>query len=672
MHAEDPAGRGVDDQFRLLVETVLDYAIFMLDPTGTIVTWNSGAERIKGYSAAEIVGSHFSRFYSAEDRLEGKPAQLLTVAAALGRSEDEGWRIRKDGSRFWANVIITAIRAEDTGELTGFGKVTRDLTERKRIEDQLRAGRDELEYRVGERTAELAATSEDLQRTVDALQLRDRAMQAVSQGILITDPHQPDNPILYASPGLERLTGYAAAEMMGRNCRFLQGEETDPQSVATLRRAIAERRECSVELLNYRKDGSSFWNAVSVTPVRDEGGRLTHFVGVQVDVTERRNLEAQIRQTQKMEAFGQLAGGIAHDFNNLLTIIAGYSEVLLVELPEDDARRSCVLEITRAGERASALTRQLLSFSRRMVVEPQLLDLNEIVHETERMLRRLIGEDIVFTAVLDPSISRTKVDAGQMGQVLMNLAVNARDAMPQGGRLTIETKDVVLDEPFSNVHLDVRPGRYVLLTVTDTGAGMAPEVEGRIFEPFFTTKGAGAGTGMGLSVVHGIVKQSHGHIGVYSEPGVGTAFKVYLPAADELPAATGEDAGPTAIGRGSESVLFVEDEEGVREIAVLALRAYGYSVLSAGSGAEALRLLADVEDPIHILVTDVVMPALSGRQLAELLRPRFPHMKVLYMSGYTDDAVVRHGILHAEVAFLQKPYTPTTLLRKIRLVLDQS
>jgi CheY-like chemotaxis protein len=372
-----------------------------------------------------------------------------------------------------------------------------------------------------------------------------------------------------------------------------------------------------------------------------------------------------------MEAVGYLAGGVAHDFNNLLTIISGYSEILLPGLPPEDPRREMVAQIQQAGERAAALTRQLLAFSRRTVLEPKILDLNELVRENEKMLRRLIGEDVQLATQLDPALTPVRVDPGQIGQVIMNLAVNARDAMPTGGKLTIETGNAALDEAFAAMAPEARPGRHVLLAVTDTGVGMTPEVRARIFEPFFTTKGPGRGTGLGLATVYGIVKQSGGFLTVHSEPGHGTAFKIYLPAVTGA-APTGKSSqGTRLLARGNETILLVEDEDVVRTMIRVVLQDAGYVVLEASRGDVALRLAEEHVGPVHLLLTDVVMPQMGGRQLVERLAPLRPGLKVLYLSGYTDDAVVRHGVLQAEVAFLQKPFTMAALTNKVRQVLDE-
>ncbi len=385
---------------------------------------------------------------------------------------------------------------------------------------------------------------------------------------------------------------------------------------------------------------------------------------------EHRRLEKQFLQSQKMEAVGQLAGGIAHDFNNLLTIIAGYSQLILDRLPPGDGVREKVEEIKNAGDRAAALTHQLLAFSRRQVLQPQVVDLNQVVANLDKMLQRLIGEDIDLVSLCPPGVGRVKVDPGQIEQVILNLAVNARDAMPQGGKLTIETANIELDESYASTHMAVKPGPYVMLAVSDTGHGMDPETQSHIFEPFFTTKEQGKGTGLGLSTVYGIVKQSGGNIWVYSEPGKGATFKIYLPRVEEAPQPKTEVERPAARLLGTETILLVEDEAAVRLLVRGTLEQSGYSVLDAGSGAEALVMANERTQPIHLLVTDVVMPGMSGREVAEHVTLAHPETKVLFMSGYTDDAVVRHGALESSAAFVQKPFTPDSLLRKVREVLD--
>jgi len=402
---------------------------------------------------------------------------------------------------------------------------------------------------------------------------------------------------------------------------------------------------------------------------RSPVGDVRFISTVMRDLTERKKLEEQLRQAQKMDAIGRLAGGLAHDFNNLLTVISGYSEIVLASLPTGDPMRQAVQTISDAGVRAASLTRQLLTFSRQTVVEPKVLNLNEVVRDAERMLQRLIGEDVKLTTVLDPSIDSVKVDPALFGQVLMNLVVNARDAMPTGGSLTIETHNVNWEGDYAAAHPQIQAGRYVMLTATDTGSGMTAEAKARIFEPFFTTKEAGKGTGLGLAVVHGIVKQSNGHIDVYSEPGVGTTFKIYLPAVGDQVSALKVVDGGKWVG-GSETILLVEDETAVRGLALQAFQSQGYKVLTASDGRDAMRVAQAYCGSIDLLVTDVVMPRMGGRDLSQALRPTLPKMKVLYTSGYTDDAVVRHGILQKEVAFLQKPYTPRSLTRKVREVLD--
>ena len=389
------------------------------------------------------------------------------------------------------------------------------------------------------------------------------------------------------------------------------------------------------------------------------------------ETAERQRLEQQFLQAQKMEVIGQLAGGVAHDFNNLLTVILGYSELLLSGNVAAESSHGLIEEIMKAGNRAAGLTHQLLAFSRQLVLAPKVLDLNLIVRDTEKMLGRLIGENITLTSTLHPTLYRVKVDPGQIGQVIMNLAVNARDAMAGGGTLTIETFNVDLDQTFEQLRPEFKPGRYVLLAVSDTGCGMDEATKARIFEPFFTTKAPGKGTGLGLATVYGIVKQSGGFVYVYSEPGIGSTFKIYLPAVEEGLSLDQPAFGSSKPMTGTETLLLVEDEDAVRMFARNALEMYGYTVLEASSGEEALRIYEQHEGLIHLLVTDVVMPEMTGRQLAEGLAKSKPSLKVLYLSGYTPDTVVRHGVSEGDTAFLQKPFTPLSLAQKVREALDQ-
>jgi PAS domain S-box-containing protein len=386
---------------------------------------------------------------------------------------------------------------------------------------------------------------------------------------------------------------------------------------------------------------------------------------------ERAVLQEQLRQSQKVEAIGRLAGGIAHDFNNLLTVIKGYSELSRIGLKEGDILRGNMDEILNAAERAASLTRQLLAFSRRQVMKMKVLDLNTLLRDLEKMLRRIIGENIEMVIQLAEDLGRVRADVGQIEQVIMNLAVNARDAMPSGGKLTIETADVELDESYARSHVDVKPGHYVMFSVSDTGVGMTPEVRERIFEPFFTTKDTGKGTGLGLSTAYGIVKQTKGHIWVYSVQGKGATFKIYLPRVDEPLEEIRKEVLKKELPRGDETILIVEDEEEVRKLAGKILERQGYKILETFDGDDALVACERHRSPIHLMLADVVMPGMSGYELAKLLKPLYPEIKVLYMSGYTDDAIVRHGVLEKGVNYIQKPFTMEGLARKVREVLDK-
>ncbi|MCS7269785.1 MAG: PAS domain S-box protein [Gemmataceae bacterium] len=474
----------------------------------------------------------------------------------------------------------------------------------------------------------------------------------------------------FVSERAERLLGYPLQQWYDEEnfwANHIHPEDRE-RAVRFCQSATARGEDHHFEYRLVAADGRIVWVQDYVTVEKDEAGRVVRLRGIIVDITDRKRLEIQLLQAQKMEAIGRLAGGIAHDFNNMLTVILGYSQMLLQRLPADDPLREMVQTISDAGQRAATLTQQLLAFSRQTLVEPKLIHLGQFIHDMEKMLRRLIGEDIVLATASAGRLPPVRIDPGQLSQVILNLAVNARDAMPQGGHLTLECSTVELDEHYCRTHPEARPGRHVCLTVSDTGTGMTSEVKERIFEPFFTTKELGRGTGLGLAVVYGIVRQNGGHIEVYSEVGHGTTFKVYLPAAPEQTGTTQpvvED-----IPRGHETILLVEDDEAVRGLAQTALQTYGYRVLLAADAMEALRVAEQHAGEIDLLLTDVVMPGMSGRELVEQLRQRLLGLKVLFMSGYTGDAVLRHGLVHAEVAFLQKPFTPASLARKVRDVLD--
>jgi len=433
----------------------------------------------------------------------------------------------------------------------------------------------------------------------------------------------------------------------------------------------AHRRAVAGEPMTFHVEWKSGSYACHVEPLRDSDGQVSGAICMSLDITDRKQLEEQLRQAQKMEAVGRLAGGIAHDFNNLLMVIQGYSDLLVERLPDGDPLRRNAEQIQMASQRASSLTRQLLAFSRKQMLAPKILNVQSVVAEMEKILRRLIGEDVQLETSSAPDLGLIKADRSQIEQVILNLAVNARDAMPQGGRLTIETANVELDASYSHPPAVLSPGRYVMLAVTDNGCGMDAETQAHVFEPFFTTKEKGKGTGLGLATVYGVVKQSGGYVWVYSEPGRGTSFKIYLPRIEETAVPAGRDGkSETQIPeRGSETILLVEDEKGVRELAREYLASSGYTVIEAEDGHTALELAAMHVGPIHLLLTDVVMPGISGRELAERVSQIRPGIKIIYMSGYTDQAVVHHGILRNDAVLLQKPFTLMTLAGKLREML---
>jgi two-component system cell cycle sensor histidine kinase/response regulator CckA len=507
-------------------------------------------------------------------------------------------------------------------------------------------------------------------RTEEALQESEEKyrnlVERANDGIVIVQ----DTLVKYTNSRLAEITGYTVEEMLGTlYANYIHPDEL-PKVVGHYERRMAGEEVRSIyETALRHKDGSKVDVEINAGIITFQG-RPANLAFIR-DITERKRLEEQLLQAQKMEAVGRLAGGVAHDFNNLLTAIIGYSDLLLMGLSQDNPLHRDVAEIKKAADRAASLTSQLLAFSRKQVLQPTVLDLNATVANIEKMLRRLIREDIQLVTVLDPTLERVKADPGQIEQVLMNLAVNARDAMPQGGKLTIETANAYLDEDYARQHLEVQPGPYVMLAVSDTGVGMNEETQSHLFEPFFTTKEVGRGTGLGLATVYGIVKQSGGHVWVSSEPGRGTTIKVYLPRIEESIESDRQAQFPAAPLQGQETVLLVEDEDVVRNLARRVLLKRGYTVLEASDGGEALHLCEQHKGPIHLLVTDVVMPGgMSGRELAERLTPLQPEMRVLYISGYTDDAIIHHGVLETGTAFLQKPFTPAALANKVREMLD--
>ncbi len=438
-----------------------------------------------------------------------------------------------------------------------------------------------------------------------------------------------------------------------------------------LRRAADSDQRCDLDFRVVDPGGRVRWLTLRGQAAPADGTERTRVVGLVMDVTDRRQLEEQLLQSQKLEAIGRLAGGVAHDFNNLLTGILGYAGFALKSIPPGHPARNDIVEIERAGERAAALTGQLLSYARRQMIAPKLVQLDQLMQNLENLLKRLLGEDVALEARYADDLWPARIDPGQFEQVILNLAVNARDAMPEGGRLTLETRNCTLDEAYTEQHPEVAPGPYVMLAVTDTGHGMDFSTQSRIFEPFFTTKEQGKGTGLGLAVIYGIIKQAGGHVWVYSEPGKGTTFKVFLPRAtgeDEL--ASEPESADLASVAGSETLLVVEDEPVVRSLAVRALVEQGYRVLQAADGASALAAARTYDGDIHLLVTDVVMPGMNGRELADRLSAERPGLRVLYVSGYTDHAVVRHGVLEEGIAFLSKPFDLRDLTRTVREVLD--
>ncbi len=636
----EEALRESEERMRLTVHHALD-AVITMDAAGRITGWNPQAERTFGWSEDEVLGRSLAETIVPPEyrtaHLRGLKRFLETGEGPVLNRRVELTGRHQSGVDFPLELAVTPMRVN--GEL-GFSGFVRDITERRQAEEALRQS--------------LALMRSVLEGTTDLVFVKDLEgrylMVNSADAALIGKP-------------VEEIIGHTDAELFPPAIAPLI-RKADQEVIAAGQTKIIE------ETLAVAGKPRMFLSSKGV--YRDQKGKVAGIFGISRDVTEAKQLELQLRQAQKMEAVGRLAGGIAHDFNNLLTAILSYADLLAEDLAPKDPRRVDAEEISRAAHRAAGLTRQLLAFSRSQVQLLKVLDLNEIVEGMDKMLRRIIGEDIELETRLAAELGHVKADPGQMEQVIMNLAVNARDAMPGGGRLTIETKDAVFDDQYRAIHEVVAPGNYVMLAVSDTGCGMDREEQSRIFEPFYTTKEPGKGTGLGLSTVYGIVKQSGGFIWVYSEPHQGATFKVYLPRVNEAVDVVPPSPPPPEPARGGETILLVEDEAPLRKVVHQILVRQGYTVLAANGGEEALALAHAHVGAIDLIATDVVMPGLGGRELVERLLAVHPEAGVLFMSGYTDDAVVHHGILERGTAFLQKPFSAAVLARKVREVLDSS
>jgi two-component system cell cycle sensor histidine kinase/response regulator CckA len=621
--------------YRLVVEEA-STAMYQSTPGGRLLSANPAMARMFGFDSpqemvASITDLQPQVYVDSARREEFK--RLLQEKGAVEEFEMQVYR--KDGSKMWLWNKARVVRAGDV--IIRYEGTFEDISGRKLLEDELY--KEQQKYR-----------------------------DIVENAIFGIFQSTPDGRYKSVNPAMAHMFGYDSPQQFVESITSIsQQVYVDPKCRDEFSRLVREQGEVkNFECEAYRKDGSKMWLSANVRAISKDGV-LVEYQGMNEDITQRKLLEAQIRQTQKMEAVGQLASGVAHDFNNALGVITGYSELLQMSLPHGAPAYKHAEEIGNAGRRAATLTRQLLAFSRKQVIQPVVLDLNAATKELEKMLRRLIREDIEVTFKRSPSATRVKIDPGQIEQVLMNLSVNASDAMPQGGALCIETANVELDEIYARQNAYVKPGPYAMLRVSDTGCGMDNETQLHIFEPFFTTKKSG--TGLGLSTVYGIAKQNAGYIMVYSEVGKGTTFRFYLPRLADTTELSPPAKKRRRIPHGSETILVVEDEEPLRMLARSCLESNGYLVLDAPDAAGALKLAKKHGGRIHLLLTDVVMPGISGRQLANDLIALHPEIKVVYMSGYPNDLINQHGILHPETVLLEKPFTLHLLLTKIYDVL---
>ena len=640
----EEALRKSEERFRELYDNA-PVGYHEYDSEGRITNVNLTDFEMLGYTRKEMVGQPIWKLNVNEETVREQVMAKLAGTLPPGKELERIYR-RKDGTTFPV-LIEDRLILDENGRIKGIRCTIQDITERKRVEEALRK------------------SEEKFQKLFDEAPVG--YMELNAQGC-ITQVNRTELDML----------GYTVEEMLEQPIwKFVVEEEKARQTVmAKLSESMQPGR--GLERTYKRKDGTTLPVSIEDAFIRNVEGKVTGIHTVIRDITERKqmeqekkNLEEQLRQSQKIEAIGRLAGGIAHDFNNLLTVIKGYTQLSLLELKEGDPLKGNLEEIQKSSERAADLTRQLLAFSRRQVMEMKVLDLNTLLRDLDKMLRRIIGEDIELSTLLAKDLGRVKIDPGQIEQVIMNLAVNAKDAMPSGGKLTIETANAELDESYARNHAEVKPGRYVMFSVSDTGVGMTSEVRERVFEPFFTTKEKGRGTGLGLSTVYGIVKQSGGNIWVYSEPGHGTTFKIYLARVDEPLEELREKTTRKGLPRGSETVLVVEDEKKVRTLTVEILGRQGYRVLDASRGDDALAISEKHKGPIHLILVDVVMPGINGTELAKRFMSLHPDIRILYMSGYTDNVIVHHGVLEKGVNYIQKPFTIDELTRKVREALDK-
>jgi len=625
-----------EELFRLISENAADM-IAVVDTDGRRIFNSDAYQKVLGYSAEELKNSSSMDQIHPEDRERVRAAAEEAQRTGIGKNLE--YRIRHKNGTWLLLESTSSVIGDSAGVPEKLVIVNRDITARKQASEALRLS--EVSFRS--------------------------VIENAPYGIYRA---QASGKLLLANPALQKMLGYESqAELLQLN--LTTDVYLDPLEHKRVNEIFTNQNEfVEVQVDWKRKDGKPIKARCTGWLVKPAGGGAAYFEVFAEDVTEKWLLERQLRMAQKMEAVGRLSGGIAHDFNNLLGVIIGYSQVLKRTLPPGTAFLEHAEEIEKAGQRAASLTRQLLAFSRQQVLALAVLNLNSLISEMQKMLPRLIGEDIEIVMALDPAIGSVKADQGQLEQVIMNLAVNARDAMPDGGKLVITTTNVSLDEAWTRLHPGSKVGDYVMLAVADTGTGIDSETLVHIFEPFFTTKERGKGTGLGLATVYGVVKQSGGYVSVESAPGKGASFQIYLPRIEE-PVSVAEPVAPIVEAfRGAETILLVEDADALRKLTHMLLEQHGYHVLVAANGAAAMQLVEEKPESIHLLLTDVIMPGLNGRALAERLQLRQPGLKVLYMSGYTDDAIADHGVLAAGIQLLHKPFSEENLIHKVREVLD--